>query len=253
MHNAVFQKMNLPYLYLPFRVAPRELASFLKKVRLWKLKGLNVTIPHKEAVLRCLDRISPEARAIGAVNTIVLKNGKLIGYNTDAGGYLRSLKEEAGFDPRGKTVLILGAGGAARAVFHALKRAGAKKIILSNRTLSRAANLARDVIPLKTQELKKVFPSLDLLINATSIGLKGTRFKNLPLSLLPKKAVVSDLVYRPILTPLLREAKKRGLKIHPGIGMLLYQGAESFRLWTGRTPDLKAMKKALLDALKRNR
>lgn len=254
MQNAVFRKMNLPYLYLPIRVTSGELSSFIKRIKNDRsgITGFNVTIPHKEKVMKYLDWISPEALAIGAVNTVIFKKGRLAGYNTDARGYVRSLQEETRFTPRGKRILILGAGGAARAILYALGKAGAKKVYLSNRTLRRAMKLTRDSIPLKTKELKKIFPSIDLLINATSIGLKGTRFKNLPLSLLSKRAIVSDLIYRPLMTPLLRDAKRRGLKIHPGLGMLLYQGAESFRLWTGKKPDLAVMRKALLDALSRN-
>lgn len=242
MQNAAFRRANLPFVYLPFRVRPGELKSFLEKAR-WKMVGLNVTIPHKETIVRHLDRISPEARAIGAVNTVVIRGGRLLGYNTDGKGYLQSLKNETGFNPKGKRILIIGAGGAARALIYSLRQAGAQEIHLANRTKKRVLQIP--TIPLQKTAFKKILPSIDLLINATSVGLNGTRFRGLPLSSLPKGAVVSDLVYRPRMTPLLKEAKKRGFRIHTGIGMLLHQGAMSFRLWTGKNPDLEAMRKAL--------
>ncbi len=261
MHNAAYRKMGLPFIYLPFLVTPRQLPSFIKDLRIARVAGLNVTIPHKERVLKYLDWISPEARAIGAVNTIVCRGGKLLGYNTDGRGYLRSLKDEIGFSPRGKKILILGSGGAARALVHALGSAGSSEIYIANRTPSRASRLVKEfqrllrrtrlnAVPLTQKSLQMIFPRIDRLTNATSVGLNKTLFKGLPLASLSKKAIVSDLVYRPLMTPLLQEARRRKLKVHTGIGMLLHQGAESFRLWTGKRPDLTVMKRALLDALK---
>lgn len=260
MQNAALQKKRLPYFYVPFQVAPSQLAKFLKEVRdqgLQDLVGFNVTIPHKEKIIPLLDSISPEARAIGAVNTVVVRKGKLHGHNTDAIGYLKSLKEETRFHPRGKTILILGAGGASHAVVYGLASQGAREILITNRTLARAKKLVQslkkkfkktkfEAIALKPNLLSEVFTRVDLLINTTSVGLKGTRFKKLPLQYLPPRALVSDLVYRPLFTPLLKESKRRKLRVHFGLGMLLHQGAESFRLWTRKNPDLIVMKKALL-------
>lgn len=269
MQNAALRKMKLPYLYLPFHVTPKNLAAFFQMVKSrrgvrWgasEIIGFNVTVPHKEKALRYLDRISPEAQAMGAVNTVVRKGNRLVGYNTDAQGFLRSLKELARFHPRGKKILILGAGGAARAVLWSVASAGAKEIILCNRTPSKVGKVVRpfrrrfrrvliQTVPLTHRMLSAVFPKIDLLVNATSVGLKGTRFRGLPLSKLRKGTLVSDLVYRPIQTPLLKEAAQKGLLVHPGWGMLLFQGAESFRLWTGRKPEIAVIKKALLDALR---
>jgi len=247
MQNAAFRKGNLPFVYLPFRVRREELGDFLQKAPSKGLVGLNVTIPHKERIIRHLDRISPEARAIGAVNTVIIQEGRLSGYNTDAEGYLRSLKEETGFKPKGKRILILGAGGAARALITGLRRAGAREIYLANRTKKKVLKIA--TMPLQKTSLKSL-PPIDLLINATPVGLNGTRFRWLPLSSMRRGAIISDLVYRPLMTPLLKEAKKKGFKIHTGLGMLLHQGAESFRLWTGRRPDLAVMKKRLLASLR---
>lgn len=264
MHNASFRKKQLPYVYLPFRVRPRELRRFLKDIRSWgwgRVRGFNVTIPHKEAILPFLDRVSPEARAIGAVNTVVIEKGKFLGYNTDAAGWLRSLEDETGLRPKGKTAVVLGAGGAARAVVYALAKVGTREIAVSNRTRSRADALAREfgkkfphtrivAVPFLSDLLHKIFSEIDLLVNTTSVGLGGTRFAGLSLASLNKKAVVSDLVYRPLLTPLLRQAKKMRLKIHLGWGMLLHQGALSARLWTKKNPDVRAMRDALLNGLR---
>ncbi|HSA59690.1 MAG TPA: shikimate dehydrogenase [bacterium] len=262
MHNAVLRRSGFRFFYLPFHVTPDRLKGFVRDVPLLPLAGFNVTIPHKEAVLKHLSWVSPEAKAIGAVNTVVVSGRRLKGYNTDAPGYLRSLVQEAGFRPRGKSVLVLGAGGSARAVIYALAAAGAKIILIANRTLPRARALAREfskkfrrvafsAIPLETKVLASRFPATDLLVNTTSVGLDGTAFPRLPLANLKKTAVVSDLVYKPPKTPLLKAAARRGLTIHTGDGMLLHQGALAYRLWTGRKPDLKVMKKALLDAMKR--
>jgi shikimate dehydrogenase len=262
MHNAVLRKGGFRFFYLPFHVTPERLKTFVRDIPHLHLAGFNVTIPHKEAIVRHLSWISPEAVAIGAVNTVVVAGRRLRGYNTDAAGFLDSLRSETDFRPRGKVVMILGAGGAARAVVYSLARAGAKEIAVANRTRSRARRLAREFgrkftrtrvvdVPFQVSLLRKMMPDIDLLVNTTSVGLRGTSFKGLSLKSLPKKSVVSDLVYRPRITPLLRAARRRGLKIHAGDGMLLHQGAAAFRLWTGREPDLKTMRMALLEALKR--
>ncbi|MBI2499963.1 MAG: shikimate dehydrogenase [Deltaproteobacteria bacterium] len=220
--NALFTSCGLKVLYLPFLVKPEHLGKFLKQAK--------------------------ESR------------GLLVGYNTDAPGYVQSLKNETGFVPKNKTVLLLGAGGAARAILYILAQQGAYQIYLANRTVSKAVLLAKrfkrffpktamEPLPLTSHSLSKILPSVDLLVNATSIGMGGTQGTKIPLERLPHRSVISDLVYRPILTPLLSQAKRRGLKIHPGWGLLLSQGALSFELWTGIVPRLDIMKKALLDAL----
>jgi shikimate dehydrogenase len=261
MHNAVLRSSGFRFFYLPFHVTPDRLKGFVRDVPLLHLAGFNVTLPHKEAILKLLPWVSPEAKAIGAVNTVVVSGGRLKGYNTDAPGYARSLAEVTGFRPKGRTAVVLGAGGAARAVLYALGSAGAKTIVVANRTAVRSRALAREfaqkfrrttfaAVPLTHESLKTALPAADLLVNTTSVGLGGTAFRSLPWQNLKKSAVVSDLVYRPRKTPLLRAAERRGFAIHTGDGMLLHQGALSYRLWTGRNPDLKTMKKALLRALK---
>ncbi len=254
MQNAALRQRRLSALYLAFQVTPRSLGNFLKKIRRWPVAGLNVTIPLKEKIIPYLDAIDRNARRIGAVNTIIRRGRRLIGTNTDAAGYLRSLQEETDFRPRGKKVLILGAGGAARAVFVALADAGVRTILVANRTPIRATRLIRSLrksfpllktgsIPLRTKDLRAVFPSVDLLVNATSAGLPGSRLRGIPLKSLKKGGTVSDLV--PSQTPFLQEARSLRLRTHGGLGMLLHQGALSFKQWTGRAPNLKTMRRSL--------
>lgn len=256
MHNAAFRKMGLNFLYVPFHITPKGLASFVRQATRWQMAGFNVTIPHKERILSHLDWISPKARTIGAVNTVEIRNGRLEGHNTDADGYRLSLQKDLGFHLARKTAVVFGAGGAARAVVFALARAGARKITILNRTPDKARRLATEFsrlfpkvvwasAPLRPMEMRKCFPAADLVVNTTSVGLQGSRFSKIPWKALPRKAIVSDLVYRPRMTPLLKDARKKGLRTHTGEGMLLHQGALAFRLWTGKTPDVSVMKQAI--------
>jgi shikimate dehydrogenase len=263
LQNAAFQALGLPFRYTKIRLKKERLPSFFRTLRQSPYAGLNVTVPHKEAALKYMDSLSQEAQLIGAVNTVRVDSGGLQGFNTDAAGYLTSLKKETKFSPRGKRVVILGAGGAARAIIAALALSGAKEIHLLNRTLSRARKLAAEfqkkfpkiiltAAPLHGDHLKDLFPNTDLLINTTSAGLKGSPLPPLPLEQLPRRAVVSDILYRPPMTPFLRKAKKHRLKTHGGAGMLLHQGALSFEIWTHRRAPLSVMSGTLKKAL-RNR
>lgn len=264
LHGAAFRKMTFKASYRRYRVRAKALKRFVDWVRKGGLDGFNVTIPHKEPILPTLDTLSAEARLIGAVNTVVRTGDQLYGDNTDARGYILSLRLEANFQPRGKTALILGAGGAARAVVFGLARAGARRIVVCNRTSERANRLAQTVrkrfphvrvrpIPWNRRSLEATFPVVDLLINATPVGLQGARFANLPLNALKPDSLVSDLVYRPLMTPLIRMARQHGFKTLTGYGMLLHQGALSLKLWTGRRPNLGVMRRALLDVLRAKR
>jgi len=257
MQNAAFRAKKIPFHYSKKRLTPGQLPSFFKTLKSGRYRGLNVTVPHKEAVMAFLDEIAPTARLIGAVNTILLEDGRLKGFNTDGEGYLHSLKKETGFSLKGKHVVILGAGGAARAIVAACLSRGIRGLTLANRTLDRAKKLASEfqkkfpripisAVPLKSKVLEPIFKKTDLLINTTSAGLKKEPFPPLPLHLLPRRALVSDIVYKPALTPLLSEAKKKGKRILPGLGMLLYQGALSFEIWTNRSAPLSLMKKVLI-------
>jgi shikimate dehydrogenase len=261
MQNAALRALKLPYRYRAIRVPPRSLKSFMKQAAP-KLAGFNVTIPHKVAIVPLLDRLAFEAKLIGAVNTVVHRNGEWIGFNTDGAGYLFSLQQDARFNPKGRRVTLLGAGGAAHALAFVLGLHRVKSLTLVNRHPKRAAELAVD--------LKKHFPKIeiqvcawgeklfatalkktDLLINGTSVGLGGTAFENFPWRHLKKRALVSDIVYQPRWTPFLRAAKRRGHPIHTGEGMLVHQGALALEIWTGQKPDTGLMRRVLLKELKK--
>jgi len=252
MQTAALQAAGIDATYRSFHVTADDLAAFVQEVRDTPYLGFNITIPHKQSIRQYLDRLMPEAEAIGAVNTVHHIDGKLIGYNTDATGYLRSLNKEQQWQAADKIITLLGAGGAARAVAYGLQAAGAKRIFLVNRTAAKATALASEVSVAQATEwssLPSCLDDSDLLVNATSVGMGGTAFDNLPLASLPKHALVSDLVYTPRETPLLRSAKERGLQTHEGLGMLVYQGAEAFKIWFGQEPDVKVMRTALEKAL----
>jgi shikimate dehydrogenase len=263
MQNAALDHLKLDMVYLPFHVRPDALKAAVGAVRAFEMPGVNVTIPHKEAVIEFLDETTDEATAIGAVNTVVNKDGKLIGHNTDGKGYVRSLALETGFDADGKSIVVLGAGGAARGIIHALMRAGAASIAIVNRTVDRAEKLAgafSERLPraklfaaeFDKKSLGPFVATADLIVNTTSLGMTGKpTFNPLVLSLktVPKGAVVSDAVYRPYDTALLKSARAEGLKTHRGLGMLIHQGALGFELWTGKEAPVDVMRSAVLTAL----
>jgi len=260
MHSAALKKVNMPGLYMPFEIEPKNFSRIMKRVELLPLQGFNVTVPYKEKIVSYLDTISPEARVIGAVNT-VKKGKKLCGYNTDAYGFSRSLKEDLRFSPRGKKILLIGAGGAARACVYTLAKEGAHTVIISDVVMSKARSLRKHISShfkntrfLITQpneeHYRLLIPTVDCIINATPIGLK----KSDPLVISPrifpkKKLFVYDLIYNPAETKLLAAARKRGCIVSSGLGMLLYQGARAFEIWTGKKAPIASMRKALLDNL----
>ncbi len=204
--------------------------------------GVNVTIPHKEAAYALVDTCDPLAARIGAVNTVVIeKDGMLHGANTDIYGFKTNL-EQAGYDMKSGAALVLGAGGAARAVLASLQQENCPRIFLANRTPERAAALAAHfgdpVTALPWEERETHLGAIKLVVNTTSLGLDGADDVPLDLSALPGEAAVCDLVYRPLETGLLRRARSRGLRAVDGLGMLLGQAQESFRLWFGFAPDV---------------
>jgi len=260
MQGAALCHLGIDMVYLAFRVRPDDLGRAVDAIRTLGLRGVNITIPHKERVLEFLDEIDETARALGAVNTIVNNNGVLKGYNTDAVGYMWSLESETGFAPRGRSALVVGAGGAARAVVYGLASGGARSIIVANRTVNRAEALAvalgavcpgteLQAIALDSAEMEGFLEKTDILVNATSLGMEGRGRLNLPLKRLNSEAVVSDIVYTPMETELLNTARTLGLTTHGGIGMLIGQGAKSFEIWTGRKAPIEVMKEAALEAL----
>jgi shikimate dehydrogenase len=261
MQNAALAQAGIPAVYMPFQVSPEGLEEFCVNAVKNRMVGFNVTVPHKQAILPHLHSVSREARLIGAVNTVLVKGKKLIGYNTDAMGYCASLAREAGFDVTGKQAILLGAGGAARAIAVALGLKRAREVIIINRTPKKAFDLASEfskkfpktifsacaLEALQTHD----WPGMDLLVNATSMGMNAKKTYPLPLGQLPRHALVSDIVYNPLETPLLKAAKRHKLKTHAGWGMLLYQGALSFEIWTRKKAPLDVMKTALMEALKK--
>jgi shikimate dehydrogenase len=258
MHNAAFMKLGMDACYVPFAVKPEKLEEAVRAVLSLGLCGLNITVPHKEQVIAHLDELSEEARLIYAVNTIEIKNGKLIGHNTDGRGFLRSLKEGSGFKPKGKKYFIIGSGGAARAVGFSLALAGANKIMLHDLDMRKADALAADIREKVGVESESVpedavgaYASVaDCLINATPLGLKKTDFLPIRKEHILKKHLVCDLVYNPPMTELLKAAKKQGAEGFSGLGMLLYQGVIAFEIWTSRKAPVPIMKRALLRQMK---
>lgn len=267
MHNAAFQALALDYVYVPFAVAPDSLPAAVAAIKALGLAGVNVTVPHKQAVLPLLDELTEEARLIGAVNTIVPSAGRLRGDNTDGRGFLRALHEKAGFIPAGKTVLILGAGGAARAVAVQLALAGVRKIYLCNRAARRAAELAgllveNTGVPVEVvawpgdttlAELAGVLRAADLVVQATPLGMCPEQASTVPLPFSSFRAgqVACDLVYNPAETLFMQRAGQAGATVLNGLGMLLHQGALSFTLWTGKAAPVKVMREALSEAVGR--
>jgi shikimate dehydrogenase len=262
----VFQQAALDHLqmdatYAAWEVSPQDLPQFIQGLRRPQVLGINVTVPHKEAVIPYLDEVDPGAGEAGAVNTIIHRDGRLTGHNTDSYGFLRALREAGGFEPRGRRVLLLGAGGAARGVVLALLREGVGRLIVANRTMARAellARLARErgveglAVPLAWNELSLAAVDSDLIVNCTTIGMThGPDAKGTPLLMhqIPPTALVYDLVYNPLETPLLREAARAGAGVLGGIQMLVYQGAASFELWTGQPAPVQVMLQAATQAM----
>lgn len=263
IQQTALKAQGLDYLYLPFRVLKEDLEIALEGINALNFVGINVTLPHKTSILNLLDEVSAEARLIGAVNTVVFKDGKSLGYNTDGQGFLRSLLEEGKIDPLQKKVLILGSGGAARAVAVTLALQGVKDLVIVNRTMEKAKNLVSELaekisgvnyrsmafLPaLLAEEISKV----DLIINATSIGLKTSQFP-VKSEWFNSRQMVVDLVYYPLQTSFLQKAARGGAQTLTGAGMLVYQGVEAYRLWTGMKPPVELMYQVLLDYLHNHR
>ncbi|GMR05404.1 MAG: shikimate dehydrogenase [Thermodesulfobacteriota bacterium] len=262
MHNAAFEALALDMAYVPFHVPvdpPGGLKRAVSAVRALDIHGLNITIPHKERVMGYLDEVDGHARAVGAVNTVVNRGGSLIGSNTDGDGYLQGLRHETGFTPRGKKVVLIGAGGAARSILYSVLLKKPRSLVLVNRTGARATSLAREferklgvkisTAPLERDALHRSAQGAHLVVNTTSIGLNGRGEIDFPMEVLPDGAVVSDIVYSPLETSFLKKASKRGLKTHDGLSMLVYQGAIGFKLWTGRKAPVDVMRAAALAAI----
>ena len=259
MQEAGFAAAGLNWRYLNFEVPAENLKAAMQAMDALGMRGINLTIPHKVAVIEHLDDLSPEARAIGAVNTVRVENGRKIGENTDGKGFLRGIRADAGMDPEGKRVVLLGAGGAARAIGTELVLAGASDLLVVNRTAERGETMVSDLLAVTSGPVRfkqwegtyRVPETCDLFVNATSIGLYPdvNAMPAVDLSGTPDGMLVADVVFNPPETRLLAAAKKRGLPTLDGLSMLVYQGVIAFEMWTGQSPDEAAMKSALRAAL----
>ena len=263
MHNAAFRELGLDYLYVAFRVRKEELGKAVAGMRALNIRGLNVTIPHKVAIIPFLDKLDPLAEKIGAVNTIVNGDGVLKGYNTDATGFLRALGDK-GIEPEGKSVVILGAGGASRAISFILAQSGANLVILNRlEELDWAEELARQIsnvfkkkvkaLKLDENNLRVALDKADVLVNATSVGMSPNIDETPALAkLLRPGLVVFDAVYNPIKTRLRREAEAAGAETIGGLDMLGWQGALAFEKWIGQKAPVDLMKNEAIKVLETN-
>ncbi|WP_457644396.1 shikimate dehydrogenase [Persephonella sp.] len=253
--NAAFSHLGINAVYLPFSVKPEDLKNAVEGIKALSIKGVNVTVPHKEEVLKYVDELSEEVRFIGASNTIKNIDGYLIAYNTDAYGFIQGLKELID-DISGKKVLVIGAGGASRAVVYGLVKEGVDKIYISNRTPKRAEEIIKDFSKLSRfteqileslplSNIEKVLKNVDIIVNTTSVGLRDEDRPLFDYSKIEKRHIVVDIIYRK--TPLLEAAEEKGCLWQDGLPMLLYQGARSFEIWTGKKAPINIMKKALLE------
>ncbi len=260
IHNAALKEMGLEdrFEYTKKRVKKDRLKFFIEDIRKGKFAGANVTIPHKRDVIEYMDELSDSASAIGAVNTIYKRDRKLIGDNTDSIGFIRSLEDE-GVDFRDRTAMVLGAGGAARAVVYALGKKEVKNIIIANRSPDSAERVEdemrgcinTEISVITIQDVKSKLKDADIVVNTTPVGMKGKLVDQrvIPGNWLSPRTLVVDIVYIPPKTKLLRDAEKRGCKTISGFGMLVHQGAEALERWTGKEVPVKVMKDALLEYL----
>lgn len=256
IHNTLFKKLELNYRYLAFNVKPVDLEKAVHGLKAIGVVGFNVTIPHKEAIINLLDHVEERAEAVGAVNTVLFKDNQLYGYNTDITGFKKSLIE-AGFSPNNKRITVLGAGGAAKAVIKALVEENASEVYVINRNQEKALKIIEEykkigVTNIKNIQKREIFEAVQecsLIVNATSIGMKGYLVDESPLpkEYLNSKMWLCDLIYNPLKTRFLRDGEAMGCKIVNGLGMLINQGADAFKIWTGIEPPREVIKDLLLN------
>lgn len=260
MQNSAFEATGLDYIYVSLNVPPGMLPDAVAGMRALGISGANVTIPYKVTIVKLLDELDKSARVTGAVNTIKNCSGKLTGFNTDGDGAIMALME-SGINPRSKNVLLLGAGGAAKAIAFSLIKSGAE-LTIANRTVPRAKSLAAEiedktgkhvqVSGLNKKTLGMISMKSDVIINATSVGMYPDSGRTILTSkMIPRESVVFDIVYKPRMTRLLREARKAGARTIPGEKMLVYQGALSYEIWTGKKAPVEIMRTAVERELRR--
>lgn len=259
MHNAAFREMGMDYVYVPFWIKQEHLPAAVEGFKAMNVAGINITLPHKKAVLPLMDSVSQEAQLIGAVNTMVFKDGMVEGHNTDARGLIASLREAGVDSVEGMNIVVLGAGGGALAVVTGLALEGAGRITIANRTPEKAVQLAETIghktgvqvegVALDDKHLPEHISRSHLLVSTITAGMDPS----IPLVINPdwlhENLTVCDIVYIPPETNLLKAAAERGLKTIGGMGMLVHQGAISFHLWTGKQPPVGTMRQALAEAL----
>ena len=246
MHNAAFRAVGLDMIYLPFEVKSGALKGAVEAIRELNLVGINLTQPHKTAALDYLDELSDEAGMVGAVNAVVNRNGTLVGYNTDGKGFVRSLSQDYNVNPHGKRIVLFGAGGAARALCWAVSREMPERLVIVNRTFTKAEEVARKVgghaLRWDDPRLEAEVSEAHIVVNAASTSL------NLHHSWASGSLFIYDIAYAQKESPFVRTARERGAKFGSGLSMLLHQGAEAFELWTGRRAPLRIMRRALWEA-----
>lgn len=260
MQEAAFQACQLNWRYLTIEVYPADLEDAMKGLRAMNMRGINLTIPHKVAVLKYLDQVAPDAALMGAVNTVRREDDLLVGENTDGKGFLRSLREDAQVDPAGKRVVVLGAGGAARAITVELALAGASQLTVVNRTIERGQELVSllnehteaQASFIEWNSSYNIPEDTDVLVNATSIGLfpDVASKPDIVYDSIASDMIVCDVIPNPPHTPFLKEAEARGATVLDGLGMLVYQGAIGFTMWTGVEAPVDVLHQALQASFK---
>ncbi|EJQ14869.1 shikimate dehydrogenase [Bacillus cereus] len=256
MHNDAFEHLNMDAHYHAFLVEEAALGEAVKGLKALGISGFNVTTPHKVAIMEYLDEVAPLAEQIGAVNTVVHRDGKLIGYNTDGIGFVRALQSISKEPLQEKRILLLGAGGASRAIYFSLADVGVKAIDIANRTRDKAENLVAGCLAnvnshaLSLEHAAKAQGEYDIIIQTTTIGMHP-HVEHTPLEIrsLKKGAIVSDIIYNPFETKILGDAKEQGAIIQNGIDMFVYQGALAFEMWTGCVPNIDRMKQLVMREL----
>jgi shikimate dehydrogenase len=265
LHNAAFEATGLDWVYVAFPVPIGAVPAALKGMRALGIDGLSVTMPHKGPAAEAVDRLSPTASRLQSVNTILRQGDELLGESTDGQGFLAAVRRDEGWDPAGRQCVILGAGGAARAVALALGEADAASVVVVGRRpemAAEAAALAGRAGRAVTERAEEVIASADLVVNATPVGMRRVvKMDRSPLeaslpfdldpSLIGRRQLVVDLIYAPTVTPLLRAAREGGARTANGLGMLIHQAALQFRLWTGEDPPLEVMSAAAIEAMSR--
>ncbi len=253
--NAAFSHMGLNFVYVPFEVAPLDLGSALEAVRALNIRGINLTIPHKIETSKYLDGVSEESGILGVVNTVINENGRLLGDITDGKGFIRSITEDGGFEPEGARVMLMGAGGSSYAISGALVNRGIKSLFICNRTENNSLRLKKHlsekigfdkvhIIPFRDRNRFDFKGEVDLLVNTTSIGMKPGDLPVIDEDKIPGLRFVYDIVYNRV-TELITASRKNRIPCLGGISMLVYQGAVSFELWTGKKAPVEVMKKSL--------